>query len=347
MSKKIIFTIFALFCSTFCNNGILASNDTTSSGLTMQISSDKKKYQPFQPINISITITNNTPNEITFNKRFAITKRKEAGFKSEIEFKVVKPDGGEAEIEFISDVASLAESDFVKIKPKTKYEKILEINRWYWKELAETGLYTLKCNYFNDMPGYQKLGSEGYELVELSAWIGGLDSNTITFVMENITKEGVNALTARLTDETIYWGERSKVAEILGDLKNGWALAPLLSRLTTGENEVVRNKCIEAIVKYGTFPTKRLIRLLASSDPITRILSAKTLCLLGEKKGIRVVRKELQNKDWQVVREAMLALQCLDKDIAIKDITKYDLVNDEEEIISFTAAKILRELGVE
>lgn len=313
-------------------------------GLTMNITSDKQKYQPLQPINIKIAVTNNTPNEIIFNGRFAITKREDAGFKGEIGLKVVKPDGNEAEIEFTSDVSSLAENDFVKIKPNAKYEKILEISRWYWKELAKSGLYTLKCNYSNDMTGYQRLGSEGYELVEMSAWTGGLESNTITFVIEEITKEGVNALTTRLVDETIYWGERSKIAEILGDLKNGWALDALLSRLTISEHEAVRNKCVEALVKYGTFPTKRLIRLLDSNDPITKILSAKTLYLLGEKKGLGGVRKELQNKDWQVVREAMLALQLMDKEIAIKDITKYDLVNSKDEIISWTAREILKEV---
>lgn len=314
-------------------------------GLTMNITSDKQKYQPFQPIGIKVTVTNNTPNEITFNGRFAITKRKDAGFRGEIGLKVVKPDGNEAAIEFTSDVSPLAESDFVKIKPNAKYEKTLEVNRWYWKELAKSGLYTLKCDYSNDMTGYQRLGSEGYELVEMSAWTGGLESNTITFVIEEITKEGVNALTARLIDETIYWGERSKIAEILGDLKNGWALDPLLSRLTVSEHEVVRNKCVEAVVKYGTFPIKRLIKLLGSSDPMTKILSAKTLYLLGEKKGLGGVRKELQNKDCQVVREAMLALQLMDKEIAIKDITKYDLVNSKDEIISWTAREILKELG--
>lgn len=345
MSKKIILAIFVLFCLTFGNNGILASDNTENAGLIMQISSDKKKYQPFQPINIVITITNKTPNEITFNKRFAVTKRKDAGFKSEIGFKVIKPDGNEAGIEFTSDVTSLAESDFVKIKPNAKHEKTLEINRWYWKELAEMGLYTLKCNYFNDMTGYQKPGNEGYELVDLSAWTGGLESNAITFVIEEINRESVNALIARLTDKNIYWVERSKIVEMLGDLKNGWALDALLGRLTISEHEVIRNKCVEAIVQYGTSSIKKLIRLLDSSDPITRILSVKALYLLGEKKGLGLVRGELQNKDWQVVREALLALQCIDKDIAVKDIIKHDLVNSKDEIISWTAGEILKESG--
>lgn len=314
-------------------------------GLTMHIAPDKQKYQPFQPINIKVAVTNNTSNEITFNGRFAITKRKDAGLGGEIGFKVVKPDGNEAEVEFTSDVSPLEENDFVKIKPNTKYEKTLEISRWYWKGLAKSGLYTLKCNYSNDMTGYQRPGGEGYELVEMSAWTGGLESNTITYVIEEITKEGVSTLTARLIDETIYWGERSKVAEILGDLKNGWALDPLLSRLTISEHEVVRNKCVEAVVQYGTFSIKRLIKFLDSNDPITRILSAKTLYLLGEKKGLGGVRKELQNKDWQVVREAMLALQSMDKEIAVKDITKYDFANNENEIISWTAREVLKELG--
>ncbi|MEW6088575.1 MAG: hypothetical protein AB1498_09780 [bacterium] len=355
MSKKTIFITVLLFCHVCCFKIISASNDTasnptlsdtTSSGLIMQISSDKKKYQPFQPINIRITIMNNTQNEIIFNKRFAVLKQQGNELKSDINFKITKPNGGDANIEFVSDVDPLSETDFIKIKPKAKYEKILDINKWYWKELGSSGPYTFKTIYHNDMSGYQKTSGEGNVLMEMYAWTGEIESNIITFTVEEMNKDEVGKLTSRLTNENIYWGERSKVAEMLGDLKNGWALDPLLSRLKTGENEVVRNKSVEAIVKYGSFAIKRLIKLLDNSDPMTRVLSAKTLCLLGEKKGLGVVRRELQNKDWQVVMEAMLALQCLDKEAAIKDIIKHDLINDKEEVISFTAIEILKDLGV-
>ncbi|MDD5773462.1 MAG: hypothetical protein PHX78_08385 [bacterium] len=324
----------------------LQANDTTKSGLIMQIASDRKKYQPFQPINIRITVINNTPNEVIFNKRFAVIKQQGAEVKSDISFKITKPNGGNANIEFASEVAPLSETDFVKIKSKGKYEKQLAVNTWYWKELGASGPYAFKCIYHNDMSGYLMSGDDGDKLMEMYAWTGDLESNAITFNIDEMSKDEVAKLTARLTNESIYWGERSKVAELLGDLKNGWALDSLLSRLVLSENEVVRNKCVEAIVKYGAFPIKRLIKLLDNADPMSRVLSAKILCLLGEKKGLGVVRKELQNKDGQVVMEAMLALQCLDKDLAIKDIVKYDLLNSKEDILSFTAMDILKKLGV-
>lgn len=354
MDKRIkIFLIFFVFyiCSSVVkasNDTVsnLQSNDTTKSGIMVQIASDKKKYQPFQPINIRITITNNMPNEVVFNKRFAVIKQQDHGAKSDIFFQIIKPNGMIANIEFVSEVEPLSEVDFVKIKSKAKYEKQLDINKWYWKELGMPGTYTFKCIYHNDMSGYLRPSEDGDKLMEMYAWAGDLESNTITFNIEEMSKDEVTKLTSRLTNGSIYWGERSKVAELLGDLKNGWALDPLLSRLISSENEVVRNKCVEAIVKYGTFPVKRLIKLLDSGDPITRVLSAKALCLLGEKKGLGVVRKELQNKDGQVLMESMIALQCLDKDVAVKDIIKHDLINSKEDVVSFTAGEILKKLGV-
>lgn len=353
MTKKICFFRFPLLIILLIFNKIIYAQKSaatpealdTAVGMIMKIKSDQSKYQPLQPIYIRITITNNTPNDIMFNKRFAITKRSDPGYKSELTFKINKPNRDDAVLEFFSDAELLAENDFIKIKSKAKYERILDITRWYWKELVKPGIYTLKCVYFNDQTGYQEWTANGYELVVLYPWIGSMESNTITFSIDDINKKEMEALISKLSDSNRYnWDERSKVAEILGELKNSSALDALINQLKSDEHDVVRRKCVEALAKFGKSAIKKLYSSVENKDPMVRILSVKVLGMNGEKKALGIARKELKNDNVEVVIEAMECLRLMDKEIAIKDLKGY--INDEREMAKLKAVEMLKSLGV-
>ncbi|MFQ5712250.1 MAG: Ig-like domain-containing protein, partial [Candidatus Geothermarchaeales archaeon] len=163
---------------------LTASSPYAETPLEMRIEAVKEEYPLDGPINILVTIRNIGSATVTLNQRMAVNREEAPEEFRELAFHVVKPSGEKAKFKAFINIDFPSEEDFIKLEENSAIERMVDIttHHYYYTKLYdmyEPDVYTLKATYSNQESGYYEWNGTAWVKVELGAWRGKLESNTI------------------------------------------------------------------------------------------------------------------------------------------------------------------------
>ena len=149
----------------------------------------KNKYSPTDEIIVHATLTNRTDHDITVLKMYMQTDREYEifyGVKA-----VIEANDPNVSVEFEETLSgfdlvqySRPPEAFVKIQARQRYSECLELLPI--KEPLPAGRYNLYLMYANQDFGADVVNESGSYFLDFDAWMGELQSNTVTFeIIEN------------------------------------------------------------------------------------------------------------------------------------------------------------------
>lgn len=262
--------------------------------LQIEIKSDKKIYRIGEPIYIDFRIMAKSnfqtiyagliPNQILI-------------------FKVIGPDGKEIEYSGIVCKTVLQKTDFIWLHYNGFYGVVFNLLEEY--RLTEPGKYSITAIYKNPHSG------EEFELTDYlgkprRAWVGELQSNTITITLKKANKSSISSLIRNLESDE----QEVRIESIigLGQIGNKQAIQALVKAL--GDKDGLVQIWAEwKLREIGEPAIPALIKALDTPDVQVRRWAVLALSEIGSQKAIPALRKALDDKDEYVREEAQGAIE--------------------------------------
>lgn len=151
-------------------------------------------------------------------------------------------------------------------------------------------------------------------------------------------KEGLPIITSSINDSNKYI-RASAVAALNGLTEHG--IIELLINALDDEEDIVRTKTINILIKYKNSRVHRILKDLISSDPISNVRKAaiRALEVYESEKDIAIFIKALDDSHWKVRKAALLAIREYDNDQVFRAIE--DKFNDPSKNVKETLCHIL------
>ena len=136
--------------------------------LGIQLSVPKESYSVGEPIEVTLTLKNQSNAPLDINKRMGISPNEMAEGTWEVKFDVAFPPGERLVISTRINRGEPDQEDFALLPAGGEVSRVYTLTDFYWMQLP--GAYEVKATYHNRVDGSQ---------FGLSAWTGEITSNIV------------------------------------------------------------------------------------------------------------------------------------------------------------------------